>query len=280
MSSGSTRSEPRSCERMECTVGMLEYVAALTPILDRVVATQAAGVTAAADLIVAGLRRDGVVQTFGSGHSEAFAMELAGRAGGLVPTNRLALRDVVIVGDAPREVALDGRLERDPAVAHRVYELAAPAPQDVFVMASQSGINGSVVELARLVEQRGHDLIAVTSVEHTARVSPRHPSGARLADLADVVLDNGAPYGDALLPLSSGGAVDGVPAETHGPARVCAVSSITGALLAQMVTAEVVRRFQAADEVAPIYLSANVPGGDEHNHNLESRYAGRIRRTA
>jgi uncharacterized phosphosugar-binding protein len=248
-------------------ITMHAYLSALWPVLDRLVETQAAGVAEAADRIVASLRRGGVMQTFGSGHSEAFAMELAGRAGGLVPTNRLALRDVVLFGDAPRDVLVDGKLERDPSVAHRIYELAKPEPQDVFVMGSQSGINGSIVELAVLVKNRGHDLIAVTSVEHSVRVGPRHPSGKRLADLADVVLDNGAPYGDAVLPLESGG-------------RVCAISSITGALLAQLVTAEVVRRFQAAGEVPPIYLSANVPGGDEHNHTLESRYAGRIRRTA
>lgn len=249
------------------TVSMRGYVAAVTPIIDRVATGQAGNVEKAADLIVASLRRSGVVQTFGSGHSEAFAMELAGRAGGLVPTNRLALRDVVLFGDAPRDLVADEKLERDPDIAHQVYDLAAPAPQDVFVVASQSGINGSVVELARLVKQRGHDLIAVTSVEHTGRVAPRHPSGRRLADCADVVLDNGAPYGDAVLPLESGG-------------MACAVSSVTGALLAQLLTAEVVRRFQAAGEVPPIYLSANVPGGDEHNHHLESRYAGRIRRAA
>lgn len=81
------------------------------------------------------------------------------------------------------------------------------------------------------------------------------------------MLDNGAPYGDALLPLDGGGAV-------------CAVSSVTTALLAQMLTAEVVRRFHVVGEVPPIYRSANVPGGDEHNTALESRYAGRIRRTA
>jgi uncharacterized phosphosugar-binding protein len=46
------------------------------------------------------------------------------------------------------------------------------------------------------------------------------------------------------------------------------------------LVAEVVRRIEAAGQVPPIYLPANVPGGDEHNHTLESRYAGRIRRTA
>ena len=58
----------------------------------------------AADLIVASLRAGGVIQAFGSGHSEALAMEIAGRAGGLVPTNRIALRDVVLVGGESPDV--------------------------------------------------------------------------------------------------------------------------------------------------------------------------------
>jgi uncharacterized phosphosugar-binding protein len=271
---------------------MRAYADAVRPVLDRLLESEADRVSIAADLIADALRDGGVLQAFGSGHSEAFAMELVGRAGGLVPTNRLAVRDVVLHGDAPREVLDDPMLERDPTIAHQIYELAAPRPRDVFVVASQSGINGSVVELATLVKERGHHLIAVTSAEHTARVEPRHPSGRRLADIADVVLDNGAPYGDALLPLEGGGEDNGPPAGRHGsadsgwpdgrhgPVRVCAVSSLTAALLAQLLTAEVVRRFQAVGEMPPIYLSANVPGGDEHNQALEARYAGRIRRTA
>ncbi|MEU5673506.1 SIS domain-containing protein, partial [Micromonospora sp. NPDC047753] len=218
------------------------YADAVRPVLDRLLDSEADGITRAADLIAGSLRDGGVLQAFGAGHSEAFAAELVARAGGLVPTNRLSVRDLVMHGDAPRDVLADPKLERDPSIAHQIYALAAPQPRDVFVVASQSGINGSVVELAALVTERGHPLIAVTSVEHTARVAPRHPSGHRLADLADVVLDNGAPYGDALLPLEGGGAV-------------CAVSSVTTALLAQLLTAEVVRRFHQAGEVPPIYLS-------------------------
>lgn len=75
----------------------------------------------------------------------------------------------------------------------------------------------------------------------------------RLALRDIVVLDNGAPYGDAVLPLPDGGAV-------------CAVSSITSALLMQLLVAEMTRQLLA--------------GGDVHNRALEERYAGRIRRTA
>jgi uncharacterized phosphosugar-binding protein len=232
----------------------------------RVSEEQASAVAAAAGLVVEGLRAGGVVQAFGTGHSQALAMEIAGRAGGLVPTNMIALRDLVILGGDPPDVLFTEHLERDPGVAHRLYDLAGVQPADVFVIASNSGGNGSVVELARLVKERGHRLIAITSMDHSSRVTSRHPSGLRLFELADVVLDNGAPYGDAMLGT--------------GDIAVCAISSITAALLAQMIVAEVVRTMLAAGETPPVYLSANVPEGDAHNTALEARYAGRIRRSA
>lgn len=249
------------------TISSAAYVDAASEIFARVAARETLGVRRAADLIVASLRAGGVVQSFGTGHSEALAMEVAGRAGGLVPTNRLALRDIVVYGGRPPRELFGTKLERDPDVARQVYELAPIEPQDVFVIASNSGVNGAVVEMASIVKEKGHDLIAITSAEHSARVESRHPSGQRLTEIADVVLDNGAPYGDAVLPLPQGGSV-------------CAISSITAALLAQMIVAEVVRSLLEAGEVPPVYLSANVPEGDEHNQSLEARYAGRIRRSS
>jgi len=249
------------------TVGAGSYLAALRPLLDDVVVRNEQAVQDAARLLADGVRAGGLVQAFGTGHSEALAMEVAGRAGGLVPTNRIALRDVVIHGGADPSVLADGTIERDPAMSARLYELAAPSPHDVFVIASNSGVNGSTVEMGRLAQEKGHPVVAVTSLTQTAQVPSRHPSALRLRDVADVVLDNGAPYGDAVLPLPGGGAV-------------CAVSSITGALLAQLVTAEVVRLLLEAGVAPPVYLSANVPEGDAHNRELEARYAGRLRRTA
>ncbi|PZG07367.1 sugar isomerase [Micromonospora craterilacus] len=240
------------------------YLATVTATLDRVAQSQREQVARAADLIAEAIRADGVVHAFGTGHSEALAMEIAGRAGGLVPTNRIALRDLVLHGGEPTDV-LGPKLERDPSVAHRLYDLAPIGSRDVFVLASNSGVNGAMVEFASLVRQRGHGLVAITSAAHSARMESRHPSGRKLADFADVVLDNGAPYGDATLPLPGGGAVG-------------AVSSITAALLAQQIVVEVVARLLAAGERPPVYLSANIAGGDAHNDALEARYAGRIRR--
>lgn len=242
------------------------YLAVVTGIMRQVADSQRDQVRRAADLIADAVAADGVVHAYGTGHSEAFAMEIAGRAGGLVPTNKIALRDLVLYGGESPDV-LGPTLERDPSIARRLYDLASVRAQDVFMVASNSGVNGAVVEFALLVKERGHGLIAVTSRQHSAAVESRHPSGHKLADLADVVLDNGAPYGDAALPLPGGGAVG-------------AVSSITAALLAQQIVVEAVRRLVESGKEPPVYLSANIPGGDEHNNALEARYAGRIRRGA
>jgi uncharacterized phosphosugar-binding protein len=135
----------------------------------------------------------------------------------------------------------------------------------VFIIASNSGVNGSIVGMALLAKQHGHPVIAVTSLEHTMAVEPKHPSGQRLRDVADVVIDNLAPYGDATLALEGG-----VP--------VGSVSSITSAFIAQLLTIGVAERIAATGAVPPLYLSANIPGGDEHNSKLEAKYEGRIRR--
>jgi uncharacterized phosphosugar-binding protein len=241
------------------------YVRHVTRLVREIPAEQAGPIAAAAGLVVRALDRGGVVQAFGSGHSEAVAMEIAGRAGGLVPTNRLALRDIVLYGAADRKELERYDLERDPEVAHRILDAAPVEAGDLFVIISSSGVNGVVVELASLVKERGHDLVAVTSLAHSSAVPARHPSGRKLCDLADVVLDNRAPYGDAVLPLPGGGAV-------------AAVSTITSVLLAQLVVTRAVTELLAAGQTPPVYLSANVPEGDAHNLALEARYAGRIRR--
>jgi len=242
---------------------MTEYLDRITELVRRVGKGQRERIREAAELMVSCLDAGGVVQAFGSGHSEALAMEIAGRAGGLVPTNRIALRDLVLYGDEPLSTLEDPLLERDPTVAKRLYELAPVHENDVFVIASNSGINGVVVELALHVKQKGHRLIGFTSMDHTGRSESLHPSGKRLAEIADVVLDNGSPFGDVILPNQTG-----------------AVSSVTAAVLAQLIVTEVASIIEARGGKPPIYLSANIPGGYEHNLTLEARYAGRIRRTA
>jgi uncharacterized phosphosugar-binding protein len=243
------------------------YATEITRILGGVIESSRPAIDAAADLFAECVRSDGVVHAFGTGHSQAAALEIAGRAGGFIPTNRISLADLVIIGGEDPSVLDDPMLERNSEVAPRLFELAAPRQQDLFVIASNSGVNGAVVEMAHLATSSGHKLIGITSLDHTRQARPQHGSGKRLMDLADVTLDTGAPYGDAILSLPDG-------------TTACAVSSVTAAVLVQMVVAETVRRLVTDGITPPVYISSNVPGGHERNLGLEKLYEGRIRRMA
>jgi uncharacterized phosphosugar-binding protein len=224
----------------------------------------AGGLDEAIDLIVTAIENDGVLQAFGTGHSEAFAMEIAGRAGGFIPSHQIALRDLVLLGARTDTSILAGAaLERDGGIIDELYDLYEIHPADVFLIASNSGVNSSIVGLALRAKADGHPVIAVTSLEHTNAVAPKHPSGRRLAEVADVVIDNLAPYGDASIGLGDG-------------LRVGPVSSITAAYVAQLLTIGAAERIRANGAVPPMYVSANVPGGDEHNDVLEKQYGSRI----
>src|SRR5262249_6580052 len=90
------------------------YHDAIRDVLERMVAAESAAVERAADLLAGSLADGGVIQAFGTGHSESLAMDLAGRAGGFVPTNKISLHDVVLFGDAEPRILHNEKLERDP----------------------------------------------------------------------------------------------------------------------------------------------------------------------
>ena len=252
------------------TVNMRTAAALLRDAFEKVVDTQQEQIAAAAALVVESLTAGGVIQVFGTGHSRSFAMEIAGRAGGLVPANRISIPDLAFYGDLTPAQVMDPYLERDPSLAAQLLAVHDIQPADVFIICSNSGGNGSTVELARLVKERGHALVAVTSMDHTSRITSRHPSGLRLFEVADVVIDNGGVFGDAELPL---------PPDADGAERgaVLATSTVTSALIAQMLVTEVCGLLVEAGEEVPVLISANIPGGDANNERLRERYGDRVK---
>jgi uncharacterized phosphosugar-binding protein len=224
-------------------------------------------IDAAVAVIADSLENNGVVQAFGTGHSEAFAMEIAGRAGGLIATNRIALRTLVLRGDFDVSALGGAEFERDPNIGENLLALFDIQPNDVFIIASNSGVNGSILGVALAAKARGHKVIAVTSLDHTMKVKPKHPSGKRLSEVADIVIDNLAPYGDSTM-------------ELEGGIGIGAVSSITAAFIAQRITIGVAETIRLRGKTPPVYISANIPEGDAHNRALEDLYGDRIRREA
>src|ERR687885_2597029 len=158
---------------------------------------------------------------FGCGHSRMLCEEMTPRQGCFVGWHtivELALTfHNLIVG--PNGLRQSLHLEKTPGYAEQILRNFAFGPKDVMVVISTSGIREVIVEMAEGARRRGLPVIGVLSRAHCEQARPAHPSGKKLLDVADVVLDNGAPVGDSLL------ALDGSPGRT-GP-----FSTLGGALV-------------------------------------------------
>ncbi|MDQ0615334.1 putative phosphosugar-binding protein [Microbacterium sp. W4I4] len=240
-----------------------DYPTIAHSVIDALSVGQGPAIDEAVALITPRLRRGGVLHVFGTGHARIPMHEMAGRAGGLAPVNLVRLSDLVFRGGHEPAKLANPLIERDPEWAAPLLELVAPEADDVFLIASNSGINGVVVEFARLVRKAGFPTVALTSVAHSTSVPSRHPSGLRLRDLADVVIDNGAPAGDAALELCDGTAVG-------------AVSNLAGVIVVQMLTEGIVRALLAVGEPPLVFRSMNLPDGDARNADPLAAFAGRV----
>jgi uncharacterized phosphosugar-binding protein len=238
-----------------------KYHTAIVEQLDRIARSQGAPLERAAQVVFESLRADGVFHVFGSGHSHAVAEEAYHRAGGLVPVN--AIQEVFLTPLTRPE--LSGQLERVPGLAKLILDGHDLRPGEVLLVISNSGINAVPVEAALEGKQRGLTVIALTSLNHSHAVPTRHPDGKRLFEIADIVLDTCGEPGDAAITY------DGFPG------KVAPTSFLAGSYLINSLVCRVVELYLEHGLTPPVYLSANLPGGDEHNQALEAKYRGRIR---
>lgn len=170
-------------------------------ILDRTVASQRDAFDAARDVVATALATDRLVYVAGSGHSHLIAEEAVYRAGGIAATQPILDPDLMLHVSATGSTRLECQTDR----AVKVLADYGVMHGDVVVVASNSGRNAYPIELALAARARGATTVALTSLRHTQSVTSRHPSGKRLFEVSDIVVDNGAEYGDGRLPLSSRG---------------------------------------------------------------------------
>jgi uncharacterized phosphosugar-binding protein len=237
------------------------YFESATATLAEVAATQGEALEAAARLVADSVAGGGVLHLFGAGHSQLVALDAFLRAGGLACVNPIV--DPALAPAAGLDVA---RVERTPGHAATVLAGEDLRPGEVVVVVSNSGVNPVPVEVAVGCRDRGLRVVAVTNVEQAKATAARHASGARLHELADVVLDNSCPAGDAAVALPGG---DGV-----GP-----TTTVVGAAVVAALAARVAELLAERGATVPVLVSQNLDGRDaaERNQTLLRAYRGRTR---
>ena len=221
-------------------------------LMDRAQKQDMEAIHAAADLVAETVMRGGIVQAFGCGHSRGAAMEIAMRAGGLVPVKLI---------DEPSQ----GRYEKVPGVGTAFMSQYDARPGDLFVVITNSGVNPMPIEVAQHAKKLGCKVIALTAVE-VCQNAPVKEGAKRITELADVVLDLHSCYGDAAI------AVEGIPT------RVCGTSSILSAFLLNGVMLEAIETMVQKGFQPPVLMSGNIAGGEEQGRKLIMQYYDRLLR--
>lgn len=236
---------------------MLDVINYYQSVVTRINESQIENIALAAKLTADAFENGSKIFVTGSGHSHTFSEELYGRAGGLAFFVPMLTSELTLVEHPTKSTFV----ERLPGYAAILFELYGCKKDDVILIASNSGRNAYPVEMALSAKEAGLKVIALTNVKHSMATASRHPSGKRLLELADVVIDNCGDLGDAAYHL------DGIEAPV-GP-----TSSIANSVIALLYTVEIARLLQQRGIEAPVFVSANIDGGFEKNERYMRTYA-------
>lgn len=239
----------------------MDYLETAIHLLEEIRRTEPAALEAAAQLMAAAIQADHLVYIFGPTHAGLLAQEMFYRAGGLVPINPIQPPGLAT---SVRPVTLTSQMERLPGYGALIVSETPIAAGDVVIVHSVSGRNAVVVEFAQAAKQRGATVIAVTSLAYSRAVEPRQPGLPRLFEAADLVLDDHAPLGDALIALPG-------LAQRVGP-----ISTVTGAAILNAVAVRVAELLLQRTGDAPVFMSVNLDGGEAANRRWLEHYQGRL----
>ena len=251
-------------EFLRLSRGLVDTVEAQLPVIQRV-----------ADLFAATILAGRMVHVFGSGHSRIMVEEMWPRYGsfpGFNPIVELSLsfHNLVVGANGQRQAMF---LENVSGLAERILRNFDLSPLDSALVVSSSGCNLVPIEMAAEFRRRGVKVVALISKAHSEASTSKHPEGKRLQDFADLVLDTGAPVGDAMV------RVPGLDTP------VAPGSTVGGCLLVNAIKAEVAARLTAAGHPPKVLTSGALVGSaravelfesayDEHARRLAGMYAG------
>ena len=201
------------------------------------------------------------VYYYGSGHSVLPALDVFPRYGsfvGLQPIHdtRLMWSNVIGPGGTPELLWL----ERQEGYVKNVLESYVLDARDTMIVISHGGLNAAGIEAAMIAKENGLKVIAITSVQNYKINKARHSSGKKLADVADVVIDNGAAPEDSLIRL------DG------WDEPVAASSTVTVLCVSMALVAQTASLLAARGIHIPTFVSPNVLTDADHNKKVYDLY--------
>ncbi|GGP07575.1 SIS domain-containing protein [Oceanobacillus neutriphilus] len=237
-----------------------QYFNQITDLLKTVEKEEKKAMADAAQKVAEAIQNGGIIHLFGCGHSHILTEEVYYRAGGLVPIHPIFHEPLMLHEGAVRS----SDLERKNDYAKVFMEEQDIRPEDIVIVLSTSGRNPVPVDAAKMAKDKGAFVIGITSIAYSSSQPSRHDSGEYLYDAVDLVIDNHAPIGDALL--------------SHEKVKIkfSPSSTVIGAAILNAVFAASIKQMAENNYEPPIFLSGNLEGSDAHNQILIDRYRERV----
>jgi uncharacterized phosphosugar-binding protein len=239
-------------------------------VLDDIQATQLPAIRRAAELMADSIAADRWVHTFGCGHATIPVEEMYPRIGGFVGFHPIVELPLTFFTRITGEMGIHQFLflERAEGYGDAIMKSHTFDARDTMWIFSHTGINTVNIDVALRAKALGMRVVATGSAEQAASSVPRHPSGKKLFDVADVVIDTRVPAGDSSVPLE--GHRDNV-----GP-----VSTMAFVAVVWMTVTTVAERLAERGVKLYIHPSHNVPGDTTAPERLDAALAEYKRRVA
>lgn len=232
----------------------------IVSVLDDILSSQADVLDAVRDVVATALAADKLIHVAGSGHSHLLAEEVFYRAGGIAAAQAILDPDLMLHMGAQRSTLL----EREEGRAAKVLANYTISPGDVVFVASNSGRNAYPIELASLAHDLGAVTVALTSLDHSRKVSSRHTSGKKLHEITDYVISNCGEYGDAALDIPD------------RDVRMGPSSTLAGVFVLNAILAEAVAKLAQDGIETDVYQSANAQEAAGDTDDIVRRWRERL----
>lgn len=239
-----------------------DYVNAVNKMTSEILAEEMEKIEQVSQLFAKTIGNDFLVHTYGSGHSRMAVEEVFPRYGsfpGFHPIVELSMtfHNQVVGANGQRQAMF---IENVEGLAEQILRNFVIKSDDVFLLFSTTGVGNVVVEMALEAKKRNLTVVAVTSVTNGLNTDAKHSSGKKLIDVADIIIDNHVPLGDAAVQID------------NLKYRVSPVSTIGNTLIVNLFKARTAQLLTEAGHPPFVLTSSHYIGKEASKQVFEDTY--------
>jgi len=237
------------------------YYAHISEILEEVFSKEVDSLETAAKVLAEANKEKRSIFAFGCNHAGLITLELFYRTGGMVTVNPVRAPGMML---EVSPITMSSEMERIQEYGAILMDSLPAKNGDVILIHSVSGRNAVTVDMAKRAREKGLIVIVITNMNTSTTVTSRHPSGKKLYEYADILIDNHGDRGDATVEL------------TGFAQKIGSTSTVVGAAITNAIMVRACELLWEEGIKPPVFMSGNIDGGDAYNKAVIAEHSENI----